>query len=118
MPTPEARVARIEAGQEFFRDALVRLEQGQDRLARRVDHVADEVRRNSEATSKELHEAALALKEVAGEMKSGDGRMRDIENDLSELREDVDANTAWRWRSFGATTVLGLVGGWIASHWK
>lgn len=107
MPTDEAKLARIETKVEALVDDNLGFRANQTAMLSRIDKLGDEV-----------HEAALAMKEVAGELKSGDGRMRRFEKDIDRLRADVDANTAWRWKTAGISGFIAVVGGWVASHWK
>jgi len=139
MTTPEAKMARIEEGQRYFREALTSMKEGQERLVARVDHVAEEMRRNSEKTTTELHTAALALTRCADRLDHGAEKMDDADEKLTLIASRLDkhderitslemtrANTSAIKEETKARTALflsgaglaGAFGSWVITHAK
>ena len=119
MPTPGAQMARIEEGQKFFKEALSEMKQGQRELAERVEHVADEMRRNSERTTSELHTAAVALTRCADRLDQGARHMEDSDDRIDDLEARTKSLETTRVRQAAFISAAGIAGGiagWFIDH--
>ena len=107
----EEKMGRIEAGQEFFKEALTRMEQGQRKLADRVDQVAGE-----------LHTAAIALTRCADRLDRGAEIMKDANDTLDSHGVRISSLETTRTRQaafISAAGIAGGVAGWMLDHfWK
>lgn len=74
-------------------------------------------------TSRELHEAALTLKEVAFHIGNAQGRLSGLEGDIKVQASRIDSLESTRDRQNGMITVIGMIGGivgggvmWLVNH--
>lgn len=103
-------MARVEAGQEYFREAVTTMKEGQDRLARRLDALAEEVRRSGESTSREMHDAALAMERVAARLDAGAEHMKDDADQLRRHEARIDSLETTRTRQSAYVAAAGFLG--------
>lgn len=90
-------MAEVKASQLFFREAVT------------------EMKGALSDTSRELHEAALTLKEVAFNIGSAQGRLTGVESDVKVLLTRVDSLESTRDKQAGMITIIGLLAGFVGS---
>jgi chromosome segregation ATPase len=98
-------LAEVKASQIFFREAV------------------SEMKGALNDTSRELHDAALSLKEVAFHIGNAQGRLAGVESDVKILSGKIDSLESTRDRQNGMITIIGIVGGfvggmimWVINH--
>ena len=90
-------MAEVKASQMFFREAV------------------QEMKGALSDTSRELHEAALTLKEVAFNIGNAQGRLAGVESDVKVLLTRVDSLESTRDKQAGMITIIGLLAGFVGS---
>lgn len=90
-------VAEVKASQMFFREAVT------------------EMKGALNDTSRELHEAALTLKEVAFNIGNAQGRLAGVETKHDSLNSRVDSLESTRDKQAGMITIIGLLAGFVGS---
>lgn len=88
-------VAEVKASQIYFREAV------------------SEMKGALNDTSRELHEAALTLKEVAFNIGNAQGRLVGVESDIKAQSTRIDSLESTRDRQNGMITVIGMIGGFV-----
>lgn len=97
MEKVRADLAEVKASQLFFHEAV------------------SEMKGALNDTSRELHEAALTLKEVAFNIGSAQGRLTGVESDVKVLLTRVDSLESTRDKQAGMITIIGLLAGFVGS---
>lgn len=92
MDQVKADLAVLKAGQEMFHQFTSRMETAHANLARRIDMVAEEMRANTDRTTRELHDAALSLRELAMSMQMEQKEFTAIRDSISKLETEVRAD--------------------------
>lgn len=97
MEKVRADLAEVKASQLFFHE------------------VVSEMKGALSDTSRELHEAALSLKEVAFHIGSAQGRLAAVESDIKTIATKVDSLESTRDKQAGMITIIGLLAGFVGS---
>lgn len=100
-----ADLAEVKTSQRYFREAV------------------GEMKAALNETSKELHEAALSLKDVAFSIGAAQGRVSELERDQKLVEIRVDSLESTRDKQTGMITIIGLLAGfagsgvmWVLNH--